>query len=142
MKMRLRPSTLLIDLGPLEADLTLNGRNIPFVNNVKYLGIIFNKRTYIKIYCLFKSERLSAHIKLTLHKELVRSVMTCSCPIWQLAADIYILKLQRLQNKVLRTFGNFPRFQSVRDLYTYFSRPYVRLYNKTVRATGRSHTKL
>jgi hypothetical protein len=24
--------------------LTLNGQNIPFVNNVKYLGVIFDKR--------------------------------------------------------------------------------------------------
>jgi hypothetical protein len=30
-------------LRPPEAHLTLNGRNIPFVNNVKYLGVIFDK---------------------------------------------------------------------------------------------------
>jgi hypothetical protein len=41
---RLRPSTLLIDLGPPETHLTLNGRNIPFVNDIKYLGVIFVKR--------------------------------------------------------------------------------------------------
>jgi hypothetical protein len=29
---------------PPESLLTLHGRNIPFVNNVKYLGVIFNKR--------------------------------------------------------------------------------------------------
>jgi hypothetical protein len=27
-----------------EASLTMNGRNIPFVNRVKYLGVIFDKR--------------------------------------------------------------------------------------------------
>jgi hypothetical protein len=27
-----------------EAQLTLNGQNIPFVNHVKYLGVIFDKR--------------------------------------------------------------------------------------------------
>jgi hypothetical protein len=27
---------------PPEAHLTLNGRNIPFVNDVKYLGVIFD----------------------------------------------------------------------------------------------------
>jgi hypothetical protein len=72
--------------------LTLNGRNIQFVNHVKYLGVIFDKkmtlrlhtemieakafRKFIRIYSLFKSERLSANIKLTLHKALIRSVMT------------------------------------------------------------------
>jgi hypothetical protein len=29
---------------PPESHLTLNGRNIPFVNHVKYLGVIFDKR--------------------------------------------------------------------------------------------------
>jgi hypothetical protein len=32
-------------------------------------------RTFIRLYSLFKSERLSANIKLTLHKALIRSVM-------------------------------------------------------------------
>jgi hypothetical protein len=61
--------------------LMLNGRNIPFVNSVKYLGVLFDKRltwrlhiemievkafrTFIRIYSLFKSERLSGNIKLT-----------------------------------------------------------------------------
>jgi hypothetical protein len=51
-------------------------------------------RTFIEIYSLFKSERLSAIIKLNLHKALIRSVMTYACPAWELAADTYILKLQ------------------------------------------------
>jgi hypothetical protein len=107
----------------------------------KYLCVIFDKRitwrlhiemikvkafrTFIRNYFLFKSERLSAKIKLTLHKTLTRSVMTYACPAWELAADIYLLKLQRLINNFLRTIGNFPRFTSVRDLHTAFSLPYV-----------------
>jgi hypothetical protein len=87
---------------PLDSLLTLNGRNIPFVNNVKYVGVIFNKRmtwglhietietkafkTFIRIYYLFKSERLSVNIKFTLHKALIRSVMTYVCPAWESAA--------------------------------------------------------
>jgi hypothetical protein len=67
----------------------LNGRNIPFVNSVKYLGVIVDKkvtwrlhsemieakafRTFIRIYSLFKSERLSTNIKLTLHKAIIRT---------------------------------------------------------------------
>jgi hypothetical protein len=43
MKTRLRQSTSLTESEP-ESLLTLNGRNIPFVNNVKYLGVIFDKR--------------------------------------------------------------------------------------------------
>jgi hypothetical protein len=71
-------------LRPPGPRLTLNGRNIPFVNNIKYVGVIFDKkitwrihiqmieakafRTFLRVYSLFKSERLSANIKLTLHK--------------------------------------------------------------------------
>jgi hypothetical protein len=82
-------------------------------------------RTFIRIYSLFRNERLSANIKLTLHQTLIRSVMTYACPAWVLAADTHLLKLQCLESKVLRTTGNFPRCTLVRDLQTAFSLPYV-----------------
>jgi hypothetical protein len=82
-------------------------------------------RTFIKIYSLFKSERLGSNIKLILHKALIRSVMTYSCPAWELAADIYLLKLWRLQNKVFCTIENFPKRTSAHDLHTAFNFPYV-----------------
>jgi hypothetical protein len=77
---------------PPESHLTLNGQNIPFVNTVKYLGVLFVKkvawrlhkdmveakafRTFIRAYSLFKSERLSANIISTRHEALIRSVMS------------------------------------------------------------------
>jgi hypothetical protein len=64
--------------------------------------------------------------------------MTYPCPAWELATDIYLLKLQSQQNKVLRTIGNFPTFTSVRDLHTAFNLPYVHEYIKIVQATNRS----
>jgi hypothetical protein len=97
---------------PSDSPLTLNGRNIPFVNGVKFLGLIFDKRmtwrlhiemieakafrTFIRIYSLFKSERLNANIKLTLHKALIRSVMTYAYPAWEFETESHLLKLQRL----------------------------------------------
>jgi hypothetical protein len=75
------------------------GRNSPFVKSVKYFGVIFDKkvtwrlhiemieaktfRTFIRIYSLFKSERLSTNIKLTLHKALMSNIMTYACPSWE-----------------------------------------------------------
>jgi hypothetical protein len=53
-------------------------------------------RTFIRVYSLFKSELLSTNIKLTLHRTLIRSVMTYACSAWEFAADIHLLKLQRL----------------------------------------------
>jgi hypothetical protein len=72
--------------------LQLNGRDIPFVNNVTYLGLTFDRmmtwrhhiewtvakalRTYVRTYSLFKNEHLRKNIKLTLYKALTRSVTT------------------------------------------------------------------
>jgi hypothetical protein len=94
-------------LGPRKAHLTLNGQNIPFVNHVKYLSVTFDKRiiwrlliemteakafrTFTRIYSLLKSERLRANIKLTLHKALIRSVITYACPACELAIDKHLL---------------------------------------------------
>jgi hypothetical protein len=40
------------------------------------------------------------------------------------------LKLQRLQNKVLRTIGNFPRHTPVQELHKAFNIPYIYDYIK------------
>jgi hypothetical protein len=42
---------------------------------------------------LYKSEPLSANIKLNLHKALTRPVMTYACPAWELGAGNKICKL-------------------------------------------------
>jgi hypothetical protein len=90
---------------PPVSHLTLNGRNIPFVNSAKYLDVIFDKkviwrthiemiearafRIFITVYSLFKSNRLSSNIKLTLHKALIKSIITYVSPAWEFAADIH-----------------------------------------------------
>jgi hypothetical protein len=117
--------------------LTLNGQNIPFVNNVKYIGIIFDWkiawrlhikttetkafRAFIRTYSLFKSEHLSANIKLTLYNALIRSIMTYASPTWEFVANTHLLKLQRL----LRKIGNFPRRTPVREFHKAFNILYI-----------------
>ncbi|PNF41703.1 hypothetical protein B7P43_G03453 [Cryptotermes secundus] len=54
--------------------------------------------------------------------------MTYASPAWEFAADTHLVKLQRLQNKVLRTIGNFPRRTPVRDLHLAFKIPYIYAY--------------
>jgi hypothetical protein len=51
--------------------------------------------------------------------------MTNDCPVWEFVADIHLLKLQRLQNKVLLTIGNFPRHTLVHKLHKAFNIPYI-----------------
>jgi hypothetical protein len=82
--------------------------------------------SFIRIYSIFKSEQLIANIKLALHKALISSVMTYACLAWEFAPECHhLLKLQRLQNKVLRTTANFPRSTSVRDMHKAFHKKYV-----------------
>jgi hypothetical protein len=113
-----------------------------------YLNVIFDKRItwrlyiemiegkafriFIRMYFLFRSEQLSTNIKLTLHKALIRSVMSYACPAWELVEDTYFLKLQRLQNEVLHTIGIFPRCIPVCDLHMAFSLPDVYDYITTL----------
>jgi hypothetical protein len=46
--------------------------------------------------------------------------MNYACPAREFTAEIYLLKLQRLQNKVLRTIGNLPKCTLVRDMNVAF----------------------
>jgi hypothetical protein len=82
-------------------------------------------RTFIRVYFLFESERLSTNIKLTLHKALIRCAITYDSPALEFAADTHLIILQRLQNKILRTIGNFPRRTPVREMHMAFHLPYV-----------------
>jgi hypothetical protein len=54
--------------------------------------------------------------------------MSYSCPAWEFAADIHLLKLQRLQNTVLRIIGNLPRRTQTRALYVAFKIQYLSDY--------------
>jgi hypothetical protein len=48
-----------------------------------------------------------------------------ACPIWEFAVDTHFMKLQRLQNRVLRAIGNLERRTPVRDLHLAFQILYV-----------------
>jgi hypothetical protein len=65
-----------------------------------------------------------------LYNEITR--ITEGVPAWGLAANTYLLILQRMQNKGLRTIGNFRRCTSVCDLHTAFNLPYVYDYLTTL----------
>jgi hypothetical protein len=51
--------------------------------------------------------------------------MNYACPTWEFAAETYLLKLQGLQNKVLRTTGNLSRCTLVSDMHVALKIPYV-----------------
>jgi hypothetical protein len=69
--------------------------------------------------------RCESYIKTNFKQIDFEYTVTYACPAWELAADAYLLKLQFMQNKVLRTFGNFPSCTPVSDLHTAFNLPCV-----------------
>jgi hypothetical protein len=50
------------------------------------------------------------------------------CPTWDLAAYTHLIKLQRLQIKVLRSTGNFSKRTPVCEMHKTFSIPYIYYY--------------
>jgi hypothetical protein len=86
-------------------------------------------RTYVRTCSLSKSGRLNINIKLELSKALIKSIMTYACPSWEYAADVHHLKLQRLQNRVLRVSTNLDdRCTPVHELHVAFTISYVYCY--------------
>jgi hypothetical protein len=51
--------------------------------------------------------------------------MTYACPAWEITPDTHLIKLQCLQNMVLRTTGNFPRRTLVCEMHMAFHLLYV-----------------
>jgi hypothetical protein len=68
------------------------------------------------------------NIKLALYKALIRPIMVYDCPTWEYAVDAQLLKLQRLQNRVLCSTGNFDRSTPVLEMHVAFQIPYVYNY--------------
>jgi hypothetical protein len=91
-------------------------------------------RAFISTYSLFKSKRLSANIRLTLQKALIRSLRIYICSSWVFEAFTHLLKLQRLQNKDIITIGDSPRHTPNRELHKGFNIPYIYDYLTKVRS--------
>jgi hypothetical protein len=51
--------------------------------------------------------------------------MDYACPTWECATDSRLLKLQRLQNRLLRAIENLDRCTPVREVHVAFRIPYV-----------------
>jgi hypothetical protein len=124
--------------------LTLNGLKIMEAacrNTKANVFITFLVLSFIKVlrvYSLFKSEELSTDIKITPHKALNRSTMIYVCSAKTFAAETYLLKLHRTQNKVVLTTGNFPKRTPACSYHVVFIIPYV--YD-IIQAANRNHTK-
>jgi hypothetical protein len=56
---------------------------------------------------VFKIEKLNANIKLTVHKALIKSIMTYACPSWGFAADKCLLKVKACETRFSARLAKF-----------------------------------
>jgi hypothetical protein len=72
MKRRLGRSTSHIELDhPCESLLTLNGQHIPFVNSVKYLGVIFDNKITWRLHIRVETVATKAYIDYTPYSKVI-----------------------------------------------------------------------
>ena len=70
--------------------------------------------------------KLSLENKLLIHKTILKPIWTYGIPLWGTASNSNIEKLQRFQNKVLRSIVNAPRYVPNTILHTDLQIPTVK----------------
>lgn len=115
--------------------LTINNIEIEWLSQVKYLGIILDKKLifshhvtnviqktqkYIKILYPFinRKSKLFTKTKIMLFKVVFQSLMLYGAPVWQHCKNIHKKKLQTQQNKILKMMLNLPFFFSTNRLHS------------------------
>jgi hypothetical protein len=114
----------------------IDNASVPWASDVKYLGLLLNPKllytehlrtvtnkatsTLCNIFLLLTwHSTLSQTSKLTLHKLLIRSLLTYATPVCNTTCDSNYLKLQVAQNKSLRVIGVYPRENPISNLDWY-----------------------
>lgn len=115
--------------------LSMNFNDIPWSNNVKYLGVILDKRLifsdHVKhvitkfniaikiVYPLInRKSKLCTSNKIILVKSIFQSILLYACPTWGICSKTHIKKLQICQNKLLKMIMNLPWHYSTSRLHS------------------------
>jgi len=65
---------------------------------------------------IYQQKRVT--FKLTLHKLLIRPILTYATPVWSNASNTNYRHLQTLQSKCLRVIGNYPKRNPIHFLHS------------------------
>lgn len=118
----------------LKPEITFEKLKLPWVKNVKYLGIHLDSklnftfhtqktiekstRALLNLYPLInKKSHISTENKLLIYKTIVRPMITYGCQIWSSMCDTNYQKFQISQNKFLRLAGNYPRYTPIKQMH-------------------------
>lgn len=113
---------------------SLNNTNIEWENTAKYLGVVIDKkltfRNHIEhvvgktqnaikmLYPLInRKSKLSVENKILIFKAALRPIYTYACPIFADIAKTHLMKLQRIQNKILKMILNLPWYTPTQDIH-------------------------
>jgi hypothetical protein len=117
-----------------QTDLRICGSDVPWSADVKYLGVILDRkllfRSHIeyalektgKMFRIFYSmlnrkSRMNTKNKLVLYKVALRSILIYCCPVWANCALSHKNRVQIMQNKFLKTILNLPWHHSTREVH-------------------------
>jgi endonuclease/exonuclease/phosphatase family metal-dependent hydrolase len=116
------------------SDLIIRNSTIAWSDDVKYLGVIMDKKLLFsrhidytlqkteKMFKIFYSilnrrSRMIVKNKLTLYKVALRSILIYCCPVWKTCALTHRNKIQIMQNKFLKTILNLPWYTSTQEVH-------------------------
>ena len=107
--------------------LSILGHHPPWLEEAKYLGLIFDKKLIWKSHhinlmkkshqllgqfypLINRKSKLSISNKLRIYKSYIRPILTYGCPTWSTLAPTRKIQLERVQNKILRIIADAPWF--------------------------------
>lgn len=108
-----------------EVPFLLNDSEIEWENEAKYLGCVIDRKLTMKSHVeyvmnrtqnavkilyplIHRKSKLSTQNKVLLFKTCLRPIYTYACPLFSSIARSHLLKLQRLQNKILKMIFDLP----------------------------------
>lgn len=114
----------------LKGKVTVQDSNIEWSPQVKYLGVILDKKLlftkHTKYVCnkaygalsqmfpIFNHKnKLSKENKLTIYKTTIRPILTYAAPVWSSMCNSNFSSLQIIQNKSLRIVTSYPRYTPI-----------------------------
>jgi hypothetical protein len=77
------------------------------------------------LYSLLKDKCVNIYVKRVLYKALNISLIVHDYSTWEYAAETYLFKLQRLQNRFCRAIVKLYKRTPVREMHMHFKIPYV-----------------
>lgn len=121
----------------------INQVRIPQSNQVKYLGLHFDRKLTWKHHIVKKRKQLDLKIKeiqwligrnsilsidnkLLIYKTVLKPIWTYGAELWGCASNSNISIIQRAQSKIIRSMANAPWYVSNRTLHNDLKIPYVK----------------